>query len=285
MAASALLALFVGGVVVTLVAADVRLTDAAGGAASTGLLQVRTDIGFGSVCGLNQAAAKVACRQMGFRLGVAATSPCSSYGGANLCGAPGTPVAKKNVRCQGGEMTLDACAWEPADSECADHSQDAIVYCSNTRAGDLVKDGSARLLSHNGSPSLSGAGRLEVFHAGAWSPVCSAGWTAGSASVACKQMGFDGAAATAAGDCENFEGHDACGSSLPAISNLACGGSESNLLECGFEAGDDVFCAQEESLVIACAGDGDTQGRPAKQQAAASLLQTRPGAIRRLRQA
>ena len=62
MAASALLALFVGGVAVTLVAADVRLTDAAGGAASTGLLQVRTDIGFGSVCGLNQAAAKVACR-------------------------------------------------------------------------------------------------------------------------------------------------------------------------------------------------------------------------------
>ena len=32
---------------------------------SVGLLQVRTDSGFGSVCGMNQAAGDVVCKQMG----------------------------------------------------------------------------------------------------------------------------------------------------------------------------------------------------------------------------
>ena len=41
-------------------AADVRLVDAAGGLSSTGLLQVQTDAGFGTVCGANGAAADVA---------------------------------------------------------------------------------------------------------------------------------------------------------------------------------------------------------------------------------
>ena len=41
-------------------AADVRLVGAAG-ATSSGLLQVRTDAGFGSVCGANAAAADAAC--------------------------------------------------------------------------------------------------------------------------------------------------------------------------------------------------------------------------------
>jgi len=41
--------------------ADVRLVDAAGGLSSVGLLQVRTDAGFGSVCGANAAAADAIC--------------------------------------------------------------------------------------------------------------------------------------------------------------------------------------------------------------------------------
>ena len=37
--------------------ADVRLLDAAGGLSNVGLLQVRTDAGFGTVCGASAAAA------------------------------------------------------------------------------------------------------------------------------------------------------------------------------------------------------------------------------------
>ena len=75
--------------------ADVRLVDAAGSISNVGLLQVRTDAGFGTVCGANPAAADVVCRALGYSYGSVSTSPCGFYGGANLCGAPGSPV----VRC------------------------------------------------------------------------------------------------------------------------------------------------------------------------------------------
>ena len=59
----------------------------------------------------------------------------------------------------------------------------------------------------------------------------------------------------------------ACGSAAPGVSELACSGAESEPLACPHEAGDDVFCAPSESIVVACAGDGDSQGRPAKEVA------------------
>lgn len=246
--------------------ADVRITDSSGRLASAGLLQVRTDLGFGSVCGLNQAAAQVACRQLGFRFGSAATTSCGFYGGDNLCGAPGTPVAKKALRCSGGERTLDNCAWSVPDVACADHSSDAVVFCSNAGAGSLIADGTARLLDGN-APSLSGSGRLEVFHAGAWGSVCSSGFSGGSAAVACKSMGYDGVVPSAAGGgCGQN-----CGTQPPTLSALACTGSERNLMDCGFEDGD-IFCAPEDAVLVACAGEGDATGGPTKEKAPASTL-------------
>ena len=52
--------------------ADVRLVDAAGGLSNVGLLQVKTDAGFGSVCGANAAAADVARQDDGAQSAVRA---------------------------------------------------------------------------------------------------------------------------------------------------------------------------------------------------------------------
>jgi len=71
---------------------DVRLVDGTGSLSNVGLLQVRTDAGFGSVCGANPSAADVVCRSMGYAYGSVSTSPCGFYGGADLCGAAGSPV-------------------------------------------------------------------------------------------------------------------------------------------------------------------------------------------------
>ena len=62
---------------------------------------------------------------------------------------------------------------------------------------------------------------------------------------------------------------DSCGQAdvAPAVSELSCSGAESGPLACPHEAGDDVFCAPSGSLVVTCAGDGETQGRPAKESA------------------
>ena len=73
---------------------DVRLLDVAGALSSVGLVQIKTDAGFGSVCGANPAAADVICRSLGFAFGTVSSSPCGFYGASNLCGAPGSPVAR-----------------------------------------------------------------------------------------------------------------------------------------------------------------------------------------------
>ena len=71
---------------------DVRLVDAGGALSNVGLLQVKTDGGFGTVCGANLASADVACRSLGYAHGSVSSSGCGSYGGSDLCGATGTPV-------------------------------------------------------------------------------------------------------------------------------------------------------------------------------------------------
>jgi len=81
----------------SLASVDVRLVDAAGSLSNVGLVQVKTDTGFGSICGANPAAADVICRSLGFAYGTVSSSPCGFYGASNLCGAPGSPVVLARV--------------------------------------------------------------------------------------------------------------------------------------------------------------------------------------------
>ena len=85
--------------------------------------------------------------------------------------------------------------------------------------------------------------------------------SAGAAGVICKSMGFSGTSGSS--KCNG----GGCGNAAPGVSELACTGAESEPLACPHQAGDDVFCAASESLVVACTGDGETQGRPAKEAA------------------
>ena len=173
-------------------AGKLRLVDSIGSSPNVGLLQVRTGNGeFGSVCGMNLGAADVVCRQLGYDFG-SVGSACGTYGGSNLCGAVGMPMAMKDLACEGGELQVQDCQWAPPDTSCSDHILDTVVYCGTDGTAGVIKDGSMRILSHDGSPSIDGEGRLEIFKAGDWAPVCSSGFTAGAEAVACKSMGFDG---------------------------------------------------------------------------------------------
>ena len=115
-----------------------------------------------------------------------------------------------------------------------------------------------RILASDGAPSLDGVGRLEMFLAGKWAPVCSEGFSDGAAVVACKSMGFSGAEPAQRG-CVDA---GLCGVEAPHLANVECLGSESSLLACPHVEGDDVYCAPEESVVVHCTGDGDAAGLP-----------------------
>ena len=94
--------------------------------------------------------------------------------------------------------------------------------------------------------------RLEMFTSGAWGPVCSEGFSAGSAAVACKQMGFAGVAAPAATvACASLDGLNYCSDAAPHVSGLACTGAEGMAKDCPYESGDDVFCAPNEAVALA----------------------------------
>ena len=84
---------------------------------------------YGSVCGMNAQAADVACRQLGYDFGVASPSPCGQYGSGDWCGASGSPVAAKSVKCVGTELSLDECNSEAVDDACLSHARDAIIFC------------------------------------------------------------------------------------------------------------------------------------------------------------
>jgi len=242
-------------------AVGVRIVDKSGAASNIGLVQVQAAGGeYGTVCGMNAEAAGVVCRQLGYTFGSLATTPCGGYGGSNLCGTPGSPVAMEGLTCAGGELAATECQWSLPGAACADHSADAVVYCGNAKGADVVPEGSARIVSYDGAPSFDGSGRLEVFAAGAWAPVCRDGFTAGSASLACASMGFEGAVTTKAQSCRGFQGQDYCGEVSPRLSSVACVGNEDELLACPHEEGDDVFCAAQESVVVSCAGSGNAQG-------------------------
>ena len=187
-----------------------------------------------SLCGL--------CVQ-GYDYGVPSLSPCSTYGAANLCGASGTKVAMASVACTGDELTLTECAWSVPSEACLTHEADSIVYCGSSSTG--FSEGSVRLLSAEGAPSLTGQGALEMLVNEEWSPVC--GISPGAQSLACKALGFAGAADSSAGSMEI-----AGGSHIPRVGKLDCKGSETSLLDCSFEAGDDVYCAPAEASTISC---------------------------------
>ena len=171
-----------------------------------------------------------------------------------MCGAAGSPVAMKDLQCAGGEFSIDECTWSAPDAACAAHELDSVVFCGKTDA--LTGEGTARLLSSDGAPSLSGAGLLQIYHDGVWTPVC--GLTPGAASVACKTMGFAGASVSGAA------AQSSTNAEIPLLGNLHCDGSESSVTDCSFEQGDDVYCAPSEAAVVSCAGDGDSTGQPAK---------------------
>ena len=88
-------------------------------------LEVRTSDGsWGSVSKLNLEAAQVVCRGMGFDFGTVSSSPCGAYGGSDVCGAAGSPVALGSLTCRGGELDwVSECSWEPAQG--ASHADDS----------------------------------------------------------------------------------------------------------------------------------------------------------------
>ena len=168
-------------------------------------------------------------------------SPCSSYGAADLCGSSVVPVAMQDLVCNGGELSVKDCTWsEPSG---ATHEMDSILFCGSSSEGPV--DGSVRLLSPDGAPSLSASGFVEIYLNNHWSPVC--GISSGAESLVCRGLGFAGAATGSQPQANPWS------LSTPDVGDLICSGGEKSVIDCTFETSDDVYCAPSEASFISCA--------------------------------
>ena len=155
------------------------------------------------------------------------------------------------------------CTWHVPNAVCMGHKLDAVVFCGmQTSSSKTLKQGALRLLAYDGAPSSNGKGRLDMFLDGHWAPICSDGFSAGAANIACKQMGYSAVASPVHSKCLLAEKLNFCGVIPPHVSELSCGGEELDIMSCSFENGLDVFCAPNEAVVLSCAGVGDAQGHP-----------------------
>ncbi len=101
--------------------------------ASAGRLEGKIAGVWGTFCFSSEAAATVACRQLG--LGDHGyVMPSAAFGAGT-----GPRWLGQGFRCNGSEAALEQCSgFRPEPNSCTDHSADTAIMCSDSAAGGLA---------------------------------------------------------------------------------------------------------------------------------------------------
>jgi hypothetical protein len=260
-----------------MIANDVRIVDSEGKTTYKGRLEIRSQGVWGTVCaaGLENSAAKIICKQIGYKEGkfinpheIKGRGFCSNYEGVNYCGVDAAPILFSHLNCQGNEETIIDCYRKMADKSFCTHQYDTLIECGNTDDEQVITSFDAntlRLMDSTNNPTQTGIGRLEILK-GSWGSVCNTKFTDKAAQVACKQMGYlDGRLYGQADSntmCINVLGNNLCGDySLPIkLTEVVCNGHEKSIKDC--KSNDNtVSCSLFNNVILKCDGYGDPSGR------------------------
>lgn len=244
---------------------DTRLMD--GLAEHEGRLEIYYDGAWGSVCDdffdgsagaeYPQQNGDVACRALGHVAAAQVDHIVLSEG------AP--PIILDDVACEGTEGSLTECetaAWgvhncvpsEVVALECIpvgacltdDHCSDGE---SCIDGACFLADGALRLQDG----AAANEGRVEIYHDGVWGTVCDDLWDLTDADVACRQLGYPGAAEA----WEEFDSVVVPGVDPTWLDNVECTGDESTLAECPANDWGDENCSHAEDAGVRCLLPGE----------------------------
>ncbi|KAG2492959.1 hypothetical protein HYH03_008867 [Edaphochlamys debaryana] len=199
---------------------------------------------------LDAADAAVACRQLGYRSG----QPSASAGFGQGRG----PIWLADLTCNGTETGLAACLPGTNNNSAFEHygnpaylfhSGDSGVVC---RAEAPPTTGSIRLTGG----TTRGVGRLEVAWRLRWGAVHSEGWGWHESHVACRQLGFGGAAQARAGD----YGYGLAPDTPAFLSGVNCTGAEASLAACANGRAYDNYRHYGSLVILTCVDAVPAQG-------------------------
>ncbi|XDV24791.1 hypothetical protein PO909_028854 [Leuciscus waleckii] len=197
-----------------------------GGSRCSGRLELPHGNTWYTVCdaAFDQQDAEVVCRELDCGAPVQVL-------GEDAFGKGDAQMWTQEIQCRGDEYQFALCPMLPSHN--CSHDNDVSVVCA-----EIV-----RLVGGKSSC----AGRVEVHHDGQWGTVCDDDWDMTDAGVVCRELGCGEALSAPKG------AHFGEGSGQIWISDVLCIGSESTLMNCGFN-GWGVKANHTEDAGVICSG-------------------------------
>nr|XP_054771338.1 deleted in malignant brain tumors 1 protein-like isoform X1 [Lytechinus pictus] len=206
-----------------------------------GVVEIMSEGEWGTICGTGwtQEDANVACRQLGF------SGPAFyHFSDFKFFGAGSGDILFSDVACTGDEDSITDCPFSSSVDPTCTHDQDAEVLCLGAYEGPVVR------LGGTNSDESKGWGTVEIYRNGEWGTVCSSGWTQEDANVVCNQLGFPDDAFYSLPDYDFF----GPGSGSVVLTEVACTGDESSVLECPSSTADgsNSNCDHDHDVEVLC---------------------------------
>ena len=208
--------------------------------------------------------ANVVCQQLGYQGAITAHQSAHFGQGSGQ-------ILLDDLQCTGREASLLECSHRGISNHNCGHNEDASVTCEcvSTKmnyatainsiiyiiylnfceflyivTGKASRFSSGFLRLANGyAPS---AGRVEIWYSNQWNTVCHNNWGITDARVACRQLGYEGAALA------HRRAHFCQGSGGILLNGLFCTGTEGSLFQCQHDGIYSNNCWHGEDAGVTC---------------------------------